>query len=1037
MIPRRISLKGFLCYRDEQIIDFDAADLWVFTGRNGSGKSAVFDGMTYAFFNAHRGGKQNAASLIHTASDGLCVIFDFDLGGVTYQIRRSLTRGGRAERQLFRHDDENDDWRAVPETDSDKGLKEWVRRNLGLTFETFTASVLLMQGQAEKLLSPQNAERFEMLAGVIDLERFLRLHKAAEARKGLLKGRAKLLRIQASLATEVDPAAVENAVEATVQTARDRDAEFAERNHLHELLGHSREWAFLTEQRDEATRKRDLAMTLLSDSKAIQGALERLRELGAILPKLESAFDLRRRLDRSLEDARRFENEQKVAERRLDLVAALAEDARKADADLSEEVGSDENRRRQILERKSVLAGPIARVRLAQDQLEAIAELETELASYRVDLSVVVGRLEGDLQHLTGWKTASPALKRLARDRGGLAEAKDRQASAKVAIGLVEADLGRLTQDVASRRDACESLRVVERSARDEATRTVTLAGEAEARLREFEDLEGTSSCKRCGQPLTEGHYAEELARRRAEATEARRIAEDSKALHEEAQSNRIGFESDLAGVERLVEETGLASSRWRQSADEAGRDILARHEACSTAYEELDTPFRVLVSDVIPADWPATTFPTNQDLEEADRLVAGLPVVTDRLSDARRLRTEREGILARLDQARRSLEGLNVDPSKESALIAEHDSLTAEVGVIDRCLAAHERERALLGEALDGLSATAKELEGRRSDADRNGSAERARCEEQEAELDRIRSAISEPWKLAVDLATADDLDRWKNEQRAIREGDVEAKAAGLLGARSDLDGASSRLDDADLRIAALPVESHRPPTELEVLSRAADARLMNAEETLRGRRAEEGRLRRELDDRLDKEARALEAERESSVADTLAQLLGRECLQRHLLRAAERGIVAHANPILREVSGGELELRLLDDGADLEQVLLLKALVRTHGRTREHEIPYLSGSQKFRVAVSLAFGIGKYARGQLRPIGSVIIDEGFGCLDRQGRKEMIDQLNELRGRLDRIILVSHQEEIADAFADGYRFEIIDGSTVVEPFHR
>ena len=107
MIPRRISLKGFLCYRDEQIIDFDAADLWVFTGRNGSGKSAVFDGMTYAFFNAHRGGKQNAASLIHTASDGLCVIFDFDLGGVTYQIRRSLTRGGRAERQLFRHDDEN------------------------------------------------------------------------------------------------------------------------------------------------------------------------------------------------------------------------------------------------------------------------------------------------------------------------------------------------------------------------------------------------------------------------------------------------------------------------------------------------------------------------------------------------------------------------------------------------------------------------------------------------------------------------------------------------------------------------------------------------------------------------------------------------------------------------------------------------------------------------------------------------------------------------------------------------------------------
>ena len=46
MIPRRIALKGFLCYRDEQVIDFDGADLWVLSGRNGSGKSAVFDAMT-------------------------------------------------------------------------------------------------------------------------------------------------------------------------------------------------------------------------------------------------------------------------------------------------------------------------------------------------------------------------------------------------------------------------------------------------------------------------------------------------------------------------------------------------------------------------------------------------------------------------------------------------------------------------------------------------------------------------------------------------------------------------------------------------------------------------------------------------------------------------------------------------------------------------------------------------------------------------------------------------------------------------------
>ncbi len=98
---------------------------------------------------------------------------------------------------------------------------------------------------------------------------------------------------------------------------------------------------------------------------------------------------------------------------------------------------------------------------------------------------------------------------------------------------------------------------------------------------------------------------------------------------------------------------------------------------------------------------------------------------------------------------------------------------------------------------------------------------------------------------------------------------------------------------------------------------------------------------------------------------------------------------------------------------------------------------VAFLSGSQKFRVAVSLALGIGQYASRQHRPIESVIIDEGFGCLDRENRQTMIQELQNLRDQLRRIILVSHQEEFTDAFHDGFRFEMVDGTTRVEPFHR
>ena len=48
-----------------------------------------------------------------------------------------------------------------------------------------------------------------------------------------------------------------------------------------------------------------------------------------------------------------------------------------------------------------------------------------------------------------------------------------------------------------------------------------------------------------------------------------------------------------------------------------------------------------------------------------------------------------------------------------------------------------------------------------------------------------------------------------------------------------------------------------------------------------------------------------------------------------------------------------------------------------------------------------------------------------------------MIQELQNLRGHLHCILLVSHQEEFADAFPDGYRFELEGGATRVTRFVR
>ena len=170
----------------------------------------------------------------------------------------------------------------------------------------------------------------------------------------------------------------------------------------------------------------------------------------------------------------------------------------------------------------------------------------------------------------------------------------------------------------------------------------------------------------------------------------------------------------------------------------------------------------------------------------------------------------------------------------------------------------------------------------------------------------------------------------------------------------------------------------------------------------------------------------------------ETLAKLLGRDRLQRYLVRTAERQIVDYANAVLDRLSGGQLFLRLVagDDGTGADRALELECVNRVAGSSAIL-VAFLSGSQRFRVAVALALGIGQYASKQHRPIESVIIDEGFGCLDRAGRQVMIQELQNLRGHLHCILLVSHQEEFADAFPDGYRFALKDGATEVTRFER
>jgi DNA repair protein SbcC/Rad50 len=245
--------------------------------------------------------------------------------------------------------------------------------------------------------------------------------------------------------------------------------------------------------------------------------------------------------------------------------------------------------------------------------------------------------------------------------------------------------------------------------------------------------------------------------------------------------------------------------------------------------------------------------------------------------------------------------------------------------------------------------------------------------------------------------------------------------------------------VESLEREAGAFPPDARQDVAAVKAAVNEAKRAQQARDDELNHARREKDRLEGILRQREQLQHEKMQTDKELQHAKLLADLLGRERLQHYLLRQAERQVVDHANAVLDRLSGGQLYLRLVGEAGgegNSAKALELEACNRVTG-DKPINVAFLSGSQKFRVAVSLALGIGQYASRRHRPIESVIIDEGFGCLDKEGRQAMIQELQNLRGQLRCILLVSHQEEFYDAFADGYRFELNDGATRVTRFQR
>ncbi|WP_456271418.1 AAA family ATPase [Bacillus sp. AK031] len=1021
MKPLKLTMQAFGPYPSSETIDFQLLGnrtMFVISGKTGSGKTTIFDGISFAIYGKASGEDRSGNDLrsqFANDNDLTEVSLTFSLRGKTYLITRSPQQEKKKARgEGFTTVNAKAEFYAIDETGESvllaanvRDVDEKIKEIIQLDANQFRQILMIPQGEFRKLLTSDSKDKEAILQRLFHTEFYKLIQdKLKEESDSLKKDVEKaveertrnLLGIHLEQNEELRGLLLEEPM---------NDGLILEKLSPH-IDSMSEELAKLHLSYENKQKERDeLQKQIVQAQKLVEQFKKRrvlIEQKGSLQNKKEEIESLKEQIKKA-HQADKLLKQDEYCHRLNRELKALEEELQKLhsvqEALSSKMKAAHENwTREQNKEAERDQAGrKVTTLESLKEDIYSFAQLEGEVLKLKQQRTQLKTEIEKTINELNSKKAL---LKEQEEKKANLEKLRFEVFEKEKAISVLQSDekLFLQLQKIMAESSKIETIVSKRKLEHEKAEKD---AGDARSTLKWLEDkwnkaqagilasrLADGEACPVCG-----SDHHPNLAHLQVDLPGE----EDIKAA-KEMLMQKEKHEHDTSRAVYEIEAKNIAVNAQKQ---QAINEIEEVREGFTE--ENIDSELRLLRNSLDEQKETVNTYnsqlnllnPLIKNIEENKVLLLGLEKKVEKLNN-----DEQE-----LAEAYHE---------KKGVLDSRQNAIPAEIRTKDKFISALNSART----ELNSLKESYEKAQETYNQLSKELSVNEAQVKDKMAAVNKVTDEMDSERKKFLAILDEQGFENYKAYQEAKRtEEEISSMEKVVIGYGEELRSVLDRLEELEKALEDTD-EPQLERLQLHFSEMNHQLKGLNEEYNALKMRISENKATFEHVTNLNKEMKSLEER--YSISGHLAEMARgqnahRLTFERYVLASFLEDILLIANDRLMKMTSGRYKLIRKKDRSKGNVQSGLELLVFDQYTGQERHVKTLSGGESFKAALSLALGLAdvvqQYAGGV--SLETMFIDEGFGTLDPESLDHAIEALMDIQSSGRLVGLISHVPELKE----------------------